>query len=66
MNKTITIWERYNEQKKCWEHNHISDGYSVHEVVPKPINRHQEKCWSSALWRKRIGELDGITVKESG
>lgn len=49
----ITLWERYNKNKKRYEHNHFEDGWNSHEK-PKPICEFQEKMWKSAKWKKTL------------
>lgn len=61
--KIITIWEKYNESKKEWEHNHISDGDEFELEFPKPKvcpstgeeYESQKKSWSRGKWRSREG-----------
>lgn len=61
-NKIITVWERYNQNSKKWEHNHISDGYSESEEKPKPKGSVQKKSWAGGEWRKYKAHLEGNSV----
>ncbi len=60
--KIITIWERLNINSNVWEHNHISDGYTESEEVPKPKGSVQKKSWPGGKWRKFKGHMAGTSV----
>ena len=60
--KIITVWQRYNENSKDWEHNHISDGYDENEEQPTPNGAVQQKSWPNGKWRKFKAHLEGISV----
>ncbi|MBI1423113.1 MAG: hypothetical protein GC149_06580 [Gammaproteobacteria bacterium] len=61
-NKIITVWERYNDNAKSWEHNHIEDGFDENAEQPTPKGSVQEKSWPGGKWRKHKAHLEGITV----
>jgi hypothetical protein len=61
-NKVITVWERYNQNSKRWEHNHISDGYDENEEMPVPKSSAQKRSWAGGEWRKKKAYLEGIKV----
>jgi len=50
MKKQVTIWKRYDCNKKRWVHNHIQDGHSL-ELDPVPTSEHQNNAWPQAAWR---------------
>lgn len=61
----ITVWKLWNEERKMYEHNHISDGYDP--LVRAPIGRteQQTKSWSRGLWLPLPAELiDGRIVSQ--
>ena len=63
--KTVTIWERQNNNTKQWEHNHISEGFSEDEVEPEAESPLQKSSWKGATWRKTKGILEDGVVRES-
>ena len=63
----VTIWERGTEDdekgKKTYAHNHITEGFP-NSLRPRPVNDAQEKAWSGATWRSRLGAMCGSKVIE--
>ena len=56
MARIITIWQRFDNNTKLWEHNHISDGYDEKQIVPVGTPE-QNKLWKGGTWRKFEGTL---------
>jgi hypothetical protein len=52
----ITIWKRYNQKLKVFEHNHIENEH-IGADVPTPISEEQKKGWAGAQWQKEFGLL---------
>jgi len=48
--KPITIWYKYNADRKEYEHNHIEDGH-VDNATPIP-KFDSQKCWNGFKWKK--------------
>lgn len=58
--KKITIWEKFNEKKQIWEHNHIEDG---HIIANKPTGtKEQNIAWMKGTWRYFHKHLDSNHV----
>lgn len=59
--KDITVWERYNEAHKDWEHNHIEDGHTESNT-PKSHTKDQARGWTGAEWKPTHAHLDDDSV----
>lgn len=55
-NEEVTIWYRWNVNKKVWLHNHIEEGWSSLDA-PLPKSEKQAKVWKGAKWQKHWGNL---------
>ena len=66
MKKPITIWEKYNQKKGRYEHNHIEDGH-VNGDVPLARTEDQKTAWDNTYWRRKFGYIENgkTTQKEA-
>lgn len=54
--KLITVWKKYNDNRKQYEHNHICDGHVDGDI---PIGtKEQNKNWNKSKWIKIHCYLD--------
>ena len=54
--KPITVWLRFDDKTKRWNHNHIEDG---HITANKPTgNKEQNRSWGAGTWMFRHKYLD--------
>jgi hypothetical protein len=53
----ITKWERFDEEKNTWKHNHIEERLSAEEI-PTPKSDEQKRSWPKGRWRKKFKYLD--------
>jgi hypothetical protein len=56
MKKKITIWDRWNKDKKKYEFNHFDDEW-VKNKKPIPKSDYQKKSWNNSKWNKTYGYL---------
>ena len=61
--KPITVWKRFDDYSRSFEHNHIEDGHVV-RPQDKPISAYPAvtKDWAGGLWVKKHGWLDQNNV----
>ena len=59
--KQITVWERYNDSHKAWEHNHIEDGHTDNDS-PKSHTKDQAHGWKGSKWQATHAHLDDDNV----
>jgi len=59
--KPITVWERYSDSHKAWEHNHIEDGHSDKDI-PLAHTKDQGRGWKGGKWRKVHAHLTETNV----
>ncbi len=59
--KQITVWERYSESHKAWEHNHIEDGHTASDT-PKAHTKNQERGWKDGEWKAAHAHLNDDSV----
>lgn len=60
----ITVWERFNDKAKKWEHNHIVSGYNELLFSPVPNSEIQRKSWVKGYWRGYMAYLNNFKVGE--
>lgn len=57
--KPITIWKRFNDVTRRFEHNHVEDGYAPSEQrVPAGKFEHQTRDWANGLWVKFYAHIE--------
>ena len=61
-NTDITIWKRFNEQDKVWEHNHWDYGLLTVDTPPSTWPD-QIKNWKKAKWQRTHGKLIADVVQ---
>jgi len=59
--KQITVWERYSDSHKAWEHNHIENGHTESDS-PKSHTKDQARGWKGAKWKATHAHLDDNNV----
>ncbi|MCK4897838.1 MAG: hypothetical protein KAS38_03620 [Anaerolineales bacterium] len=59
----VTVWYRYNNKKKEWEHNHIEDGWTF-TPIPNAQHESQVKAWKNGKWKRAWGFLENGKVTE--
>lgn len=57
----VTVWHRFDEDKKVFVHNHIEQGH-VFGPTPVPKSDHQQASWKGAYWRKYYATMIGWAV----
>ncbi len=60
----ITIWSRWNNKTKEFDHNHIEDGW-VETDTPMPKSDLQKASWKDATWQRTYGTLESRVVNEN-
>lgn len=64
MRTPVTIWKRFNDETRCFEHNHIEDGHIPHkQETPTAVTSEQARNWKGALWIRRFGYLEDGVVR---
>lgn len=58
----VTVWYRWNEKKKRWEHNHYENGWSE-ENTPNPSSDEQQ-VWLKCKWRSELRWLINHQIVE--
>lgn len=60
--KQITVWQRFNEESKQFDHNHIEDGYieslfpnSKLDIDGKSFSA--QKNWKNSKWKRIYATL---------
>jgi len=59
----VTVWYKYNNKRKEWEHNHIEDGWTFGSL-PTPQHENQVKAWKAGKWKRAWGFLENGKVEE--
>ncbi len=59
--KPITVWKRYSESHKAWEHNHIEDGH-MSSNIPLAHTKDQANGWNKGKWEAAHAHLDENNV----
>lgn len=56
--KKITIWRKWEDQKKKFDYNHFDDEWVEGEFpLPKRQEYHNQKSWEKGEWKKNFGYL---------
>lgn len=55
--KIVTVWDRFDKQRRQFVFNHYSEGYDETQTVPISNIPKQQKDWRNAKWRKRFSYL---------
>lgn len=63
----VTIWKRYNDGERIWEHNHIEVGHvQPEQQYPLPIvDCKVQRSWANGAWLKTHAYLIGGIVKRA-
>lgn len=63
----ITIWNRYDENKKVFDFNHYEEGW-VDTEFPLPIfaDSAGQVAWVNHTWKREYGYLVGGVVTRKG
>ena len=59
--KKITVWQRYSESHKDWEHNHIEDGHIISDK-PTGNTKEQKRLWGGGKWKYKHAHLTDKNV----
>jgi len=59
--KQITVWERFSESHKVWEHNHIENGHTTSDT-PKAHTKDQKCGWKGGTWKGTHAYLNDDNV----
>ena len=66
MLEPVTIWKRWSDDTKQWEHNHIESGFVPYaQQKPKPKGDFKAQAgWKNQTWLKARGYIvDGKLTK---
>ena len=55
--KIVTVWDRFDKQRRQFVFNHYSEGYDETQTVPISNIPKQQKDWNGAKWEKKLGHL---------
>lgn len=64
MNKPITEWLAFDDEKRRFVFNHIEDGHVPRsQELPTAVSDNQRKAWAKKLWIRRHSHLINGEVK---